>query len=106
MRPYTSPITRQGNKKIVGLSSQRQTPGPAVHCRERIGVGRVPKGRLNVRMACLSNHCEMTSRRKFLPSLETHRIEFDERYLWDGFQPSLRDVVANLAFHSEIASNH
>src|SRR6185503_12438092 len=37
----------------------RNENSPAVHCRGRIGVDRVPQGRLNARMSYVSNHIHL-----------------------------------------------
>jgi hypothetical protein len=40
-----------------------------------------------------THHRKMTFQEEFLALLKKQHIEYDERYLWNEFQPSLRDLA-------------
>src|SRR6185503_8180128 len=44
------------------------------------------------------HHRNITFQEEFLALLKKHRIEFDEQYLWDWVQPSLRDSLRSYVF--------
>ena len=44
------------------------------------------------------HHRNITFQEEFLALLRKHRIDFDERYLWDRVQQSLRDSICSHVF--------